>query len=532
VIGALRRAWRADRWLVIAFGVLAAATVLPIWIGRYLPLLDLPNHLSAIAVWHYLDDPRFDFFKYYYLNLKPLPYWAHYYSVHLLAYAFGVEIANKLFLTVYAIALPSGAAAFARRFGRSPWLALFVFPLVWNFNLAEGFVAYVAGMAALVLALVVVARYAARPSLRGAIALVAIGSSIYFFHLLAYMMFLVCAGLLVFTEDEAFNWRRVLARGAPVLGCALIGVWAYLNNRKMGFASLAGPSEFNWDPLGDSMARVPPRLLNFLSAQRDEWVVIVLVLAWLAIAVTAARANRERPPTRLRELGPEVCFAAAALAALMLPRSMQRPFNWYMLNGRYVPLVALFGALLIRGPVAGWRRWLFVPVVAAGLFYAGDLSRMVVGFNRRVAGFDAIVAEIPPHKNTLTLVLPPLGDPDVNVNCFNQWPSYTQLRRGGYNFYNFNYGFPLKYRSYLPSPSWNHTELFAWNLHSRGWDYFLTHNEGAPAPFEIFPKLEKEGKVRLVDARGTWKLWQKIVDDPPPELPPPALPPPAGPAKK
>ena len=33
----------------------------------------------------------------------------------------------------------------ARRFGRSPWLALFAFPLVWNFNLGDGFIAYCAG---------------------------------------------------------------------------------------------------------------------------------------------------------------------------------------------------------------------------------------------------------------------------------------------------------------------------------------------------------------------------------------------------
>ncbi|HZS37686.1 MAG TPA: hypothetical protein VFF06_12705, partial [Polyangia bacterium] len=209
------------------------------------------------------------------------------------------------------------------------------------------------------------------------------------------------------------------------------------------------------------------------------------------------------------------------------PRSMQRPFNWYMINGRFAFVAALFGALMIRGPIAGWRRWLFAPVIAAGLFYAGDVARMVVKFNRNIAGFDAVVAQIPLHKNTLTLVLPPLSDDQVNVNCFNQWASYTQIRRGGYNFYNFSYGFPLKYKDYLPAPSWNHTERFEWSFHSRGWDYFLTHNEGAPFPFEIFPKLAREGKVQLVASQGTWKLWQKLEKDPayPSPQPSPVAPP-------
>ena len=129
---------RCDRWLIAAFVVSAAAMVLPIWIVKYLPLLDLPNHLTAVAVWHYHDDPEWDFARFYKLNLVPLPYWAHYYTVHLLTYVTrSVEVANKIFLTAYALALPAGALALARRFGRSPWLALFVFPLVWNFNLGR-----------------------------------------------------------------------------------------------------------------------------------------------------------------------------------------------------------------------------------------------------------------------------------------------------------------------------------------------------------------------------------------------------------
>ncbi|HEX6835569.1 MAG TPA: hypothetical protein VF334_03295, partial [Polyangia bacterium] len=94
-----------DRWLEAAFVVCALATVLPIWIAKYLPLLDLPNHLAAVAVWHYHDDPKWDFQRFYDLNLVPLPYWAHYYTVHLLTYVTrSVEVANKIFLTGYALA--------------------------------------------------------------------------------------------------------------------------------------------------------------------------------------------------------------------------------------------------------------------------------------------------------------------------------------------------------------------------------------------------------------------------------------------
>jgi hypothetical protein len=533
VLANLRRAYRADPWLTIAFAALTVATVLPIWIGRYLPLLDLPNHLSAIAVWHYYDDPRFDFAKYYKLNLQPLPYWAHYYICHLLAYVVGVEAANRLFLTAYAIGLPAGALLLARRFRRSPWLSLFAFPLVWNFNLAEGFIAYVAGTAALVLGLVVVDRHAERPSVLRGLAVFAIGSSIYFFHLLPYMLFLVCAGLLVLAQRTPFSLERLIFRGVPVLACTAIGIWAYRHNASMGFGAMGfaapldeGKPQFVEDPLNETFQRAPGRLLNLLSSSRDEWVVVVLAAAWLALAITAARQRslEDRTPFSARELGLELCLGASVLAIAMLPRSMLRPFSWYMINGRFVPVAALFAALAIRGPILGWRRWLMVPVFAASLFYAVDLSRMVVAFNGRVDGFDTLVAQIPLHKNTLTLVLPPLNDPEVNDNCYNQWPSYTQLRRGGYNFYNFNYGFPLRYRTYLIAPPWSHAESFQFDSYGKDWDYFLTHNDGVQ--FDLFSEPAKKGQVRLVAKHGPWALWERLPERAVPTLepsPPPAL---------
>jgi hypothetical protein len=501
------RALREDRALGAVFALLTVATLVPIWIGHYLPLLDLPNHLSAIAVWHHHHDPRFDFDKYYDLNLSPLPYWAHYYVCHLLAYLFSVETANKIFLSAYAIALPAGTLAFARRFGRSPWLALFAFPLVWNFNLAEGFIAFVAGMASLVIGLVAVDKHCEKPSVTGFLTVLAFGTTAYFFHLLTYMMFLVCAGLLVFARKRPLQLERLIVRGVPVLLGAAVGIWAYRRESTMGFQSIEGARVFAEDLYTLTLARAPYRLLNFLSSSRDEWVVVVLAFAWIVIAIDQAR-HRD-PDAQRPRIGPELCFAVCLFAILWLPRSMNRPFNWYMINGRFVPLAALFGALLIRGPITGRRRWLLAPVAAASLFYAVDLSVMVVRFNRNIAGFDAIADQIPLHKSTITLVFPPLSDPQVNVNCFNQWASYAQIRRGGYNFYNFNYGFPLKYRSVRPAPPWTHAEWFNWDSHSPYWDYFLTHNEP-----EMFEPLAKAGKVRLVDARGPWKLWEKIEKKP------------------
>ncbi len=500
-----------DRWLVAAFVVLALASVLPIWIARYLPLLDLPNHLAAVAVWHYYDDPKWDFARWYDLNLVPLPYWAHYYTVHLLTYVTrSVELSNKIFLTAYAVALPAGAWALARRFGRSPWLALFAFPLVWNFNLGDGFIAYCAGFAVVPLALVVVDRHAAEPTWERALAVAAIGSLTYFFHLLAYALFLVCAGLVVLAQRRPLSPKLLAVRALPVLSCAGIGAWALHNANRMNFHRVTGAGrDLIYDPLSERLAQIPDRLINFLPGRVDELVVVVAVVAWLALAVTAARTNADdEEPRGAHVWGIELCLVGALALYLLSPRSMQRPFYWHMINGRFVVAIALFAALALRGPIAGRRRLWLVPVVVATLAYDVALCRAFREFNRHAAGFDEIVAEIPRGKQVLTLILRPMNDATVNVSAFNQWPSYVQIRHGGYNFYNFAEGFPLLYRVHLPAPAWSHTDQFDWDRQSGPYDYFLTFREG----WEYAPMKQPlaDGKVRLVDARGVWRLYQKV----------------------
>jgi hypothetical protein len=182
-----------------------------------------------------------------------------------------------------------------------------------------------------------------------------------------------------------------------------------------------------------------------------------------------------------------------------------------MIHNRFTPVVALFGALCIRGVFEGRRRWLFAPVIAGSLWYAIEVNVAIARFNRHVRGFDDVVAQIPLHRSTLTLSLPPLFDPIFNTNAFNQWASYTQIRRGGYNFYNFNYGFPLRYKSYKPAPPWNHPDHFRFDMYSPYWDYFVTHNETLQPSSRVFDEAQKKGQVRLVAENGNWRLWENLT---------------------
>ena len=498
---------RERRLFIIVFVVLEAAVILPLWVGRYLPLLDLPNHLSAVAIWHFYGDPRFDFARYYQLVLDPLPYWAHYYFVHLLAYVMPFEIGNKLFLTLYAIGFPLGARALARRFGRSDWVSLFVIPLVWNYSLANGFIAFLGGLALLPWALVLVDRHCCRPSGGGALAVWALGTSLYFFHIVPYALFLLLAGLLVLTQERALSPRYFFARMVPVGGSAVIGLFMQRHTGDMRSRSVGRGLYLVFDSVKNNLVSFPKHLIDVLSSSTDEWVMAALGLAWAVwfvsgvYSLVAKRARGER----LHDAWPELAFALTLGITLFFARTMMAPVYMYQINGRCAVVAALFGALALRGAPVGWRRALVVIVGAATLVFSFALTRMVRRFATRIAGFDRLVDEIPLHSRTLTLSFPPMDDPDVNVSVFNEWGSYVQLRRGGYNFYNWDQ-FPLRYRRHLPAPGWDQPATFNFAMHGRGWDYFLTHNEGA---LSQLTQAAAVGRVRLVDSQGPWKLWQQ-----------------------
>ncbi len=512
-----------ERWFRVAFWVLALAGCAPLWIAKYLPLLDLPNHLAAVAVWHYHDDPKWDFARFYDLNLVPLPYWAHYYTVHLLTYVtHSVELSNKIFLTGYALALPWAALALARRFDRSPWLALFVFPLVWNFNLADGFIAYCAGFAVMPLALALVDEYCERLNWILALAVIVVGSLTYFFHLLAYALFLVSAGLIVLMQARPLNPRLLALRALPVLSCAGIGFWALRHANTMRFHKVvdAGPRLLIFDPLPDRLQQITDRLINILPGSVDELVVVVLAACWLALAVTAMREPREEAAPRQpswRAWAPQACMLGAFILYLETPRSMQRPFYWHMINGRFVVAIVFFAILTLRGKIENWRRIFLIPVFIFVLIYDVSLCRAFREFNRHAAGFDELVDMVPRDKNVLVLMLRPTGDSSVIVAAFNQFPSLAQIRHGGYNHYNFHEGFPLKYRLMLPAPPWSRGDLFQFDTQGPYWDYFLTFREGW-----VFRPMDEplaKHQIELVAQRGEWRLYRNVS----PEKPGPTL---------
>jgi hypothetical protein len=459
------------------------AALVPIWWPRFLPLLDQPNHLALIGIWHRLGDPAWGYQRFYTLHRPPVPYWGYYFPVHLLAYVFPIEVANKIYLSIYAAALPASVIAFGRRFGRSPWLALLTFPLVFSYSFGYGFITYCAGLPVVLFGLALLDAWLEQGGPARLAGALACAVAAYFLHFMPWMLLGVCAAPLLVAG--AGRPRRALAAAAGLLATVAFGWYVFRDNAAHN--PLFGRSKLEFDGRYeraiDCASQLYHRLLTAWPGRGDELTLLLLAVAWLAIAATGKRsADTPGEPRGLRAWYPELCFAICIAAYLLLPFHLKQPIEWWNVNARLPAVAALFGALLPRGAIAGRRRLLLVPALAASLLYPVLLARQFRAFNARAAGMGRLMDQVPRGSSTLVLMFPPNTDPalDPEVVPFTEFHSYAQLLGGGYNPFQVATGFPFQPvpGAQLPAPFWNRPQDFRPTM-AAGWDYILTRNERA-----------------------------------------------------
>jgi hypothetical protein len=346
---------KRDPLFVAAFVALWICALVPLWAPRFLPLLDMPDHLDAIAIWHRYREASWGYSKYYNLNLIPLPYWGYFLPVHLLAYLMPLEIANKVYLSAYALALPAATAMLAKQMGRSHWLALFAFPLVFNMNFSFGFITFCAGIVLLTFALVALDRFLQAPSRARAWALALLTLALYLTHVLPWMFFGVASLVLAFCHG--WHPRRIAAAFALELPSLLLAVYGFHRAANGSTAVQSGPFayEAKTEELLSALQGVPLRVLTGWTTNTPYWCLLGLAVCWLVILITARGDDAEERGSgfayRL-----ELVVLLAVVAYIFLPTHLFKPVDLWMIGWRFLPIAALFGALLPHGPIAGKRR--------------------------------------------------------------------------------------------------------------------------------------------------------------------------------
>jgi hypothetical protein len=259
---------------ICLLAALGAALVAPVWLVKYPPLLDYPNHLARSFVLAHFRDPQFHFREFYSVHWGAYPYLAMDLSLVGLERILPAETAGRVFLSLCLAALPLGVWFFLRQANpREELLALWVLVISYQSLFLEGFLGFYLSLGVCFFLLGLWLRYLARPGwLRWLAALLA-ATALYFTHLFGFAV----AGLIVTTY--CLIARERIRKLAPSWLLFLPGAILYLQSQ---LTARAGHelSFRAWDDKLDSLST----LLHGYSSRLDSFTLAALaacvVWAW------------------------------------------------------------------------------------------------------------------------------------------------------------------------------------------------------------------------------------------------------------
>ena len=494
----------------------------PLWSARVLPLHDLPNHLARITALHYVGNPRWNLAPYYERSLELVPYFAHFYLVHLLTYVTrSVATANLLFMSAYIILTPLGGFAFARATGRSPWLAFLLLPLTVSIYFQWGFIAFCCGAMMMLPALAALYRLLDAPTARGAIVVGLWTAALYLFQVLPWAAFGAYAILLLAVELGCRRWRGPLYAAAAMAPSLVMLAVGLLQARHIGYMG-----EGRYDAVTDSpvklMSRAADMINVFQSDTLDEWIAIgvMAILVLLVVSDGGARTTREVGPGGVedpwrRRVRLPLAFVAFVAMAFATPFWVKHPFNWWMINQRFLLFAACIAVFFPRGPIRGARIGLVAGALVVMALLPREMTRNYRDFSKRAWPLIELIRMTPLGSNTLVLHEPgrSFEDPAVapKMTIWRELYNYPLVYRGGFDPYLYDDGFPIRRIGSLPAPKVPRAAetLFspeearfnpATMMH--GWDYFIV-------PEEARDVMPADGAVLVRDA-GSWSLYRNL----------------------
>jgi len=507
---------------IAAAALLVAAAVWPFWAGRFLPLLDLPQHLGLATVIARHGDPATRFAEIYSVDGRVTPYWGYYGAMRWLLFLFSPETANRILLSAYAAALPVSAGYALSRLGRDWRWAAFALPLVFNTNLFFGFTGFVLSLPLFLFAIGLSARHLEdeRPDRRREVRLAAVAALVFLFHAQTFGLLGLSVLALLAVEWRGPRWalRRSLAYVPALL---LFAPW-FLRSfvlpegrplaeahtaRHLSYGTLGGLG-VRYESAGEILSRMPERLLGSFSDGSDLRIgaaLLVLFLVALAFARSGGGEGKGKGlRAALRARRGEVL--AVLLLASYLAAPMEMAGQWYIAP-RHLVLAALLLPAFLSAPATGSRRALLAAAAVLSLLLCFGAAAKVREFQRQVGPFPEVLARMEPGKRVMNLMFDNGGGGPVRLWPFVHWSCYYQALVGGDVSFSFAGlpSIPVSYRPGMQAPhpyEWAPQD-FRWEAMGRSYDYFLVRGR----PWGDAARLAEHAD--LVAQAGPWLLWRR-----------------------
>jgi hypothetical protein len=446
-------------------------------------MLDVPVHLALVRAWHSIDDPHFGLSAYFALRLRPSPYLLYYTLVNVAMHAFQIETANKLVLSIYAIAFPIALAVCARSLGRSKWLGFGAFALIFNPCWVYGYVSYLLSTAAFLFSLAALLVWLTQHR-KLMLGLFSFGALVtYFGHVLPWA-WLVGATVAIGTcepwvrrskiEKSASCSSRLWAIAA-LLPSVLFAVWTLWDERVSRAYVGTEPFRGTWRDPFHAFLELPKRALDIFPGTLDSVVLLVLVITTLSML---ARYGDEGARRLIL-----VLWVGLGMW-LILPYEISKPVIFFQISGRLPPLLLALTLLL---PDVPQDRAPLAPMAAIGsaaLVLCVRLTTLSIDFDRRNKPFFDLVDPLPDGSSTLVVVRKMMvgehpeeasGDRATSAPVYWGFAEWPMALHGGFAPYVFDQGFPVRLTHKISAPPFPPPEDLL-PAQAPGFDYYVIRN--------------------------------------------------------
>ncbi len=522
-LSALLARARNEPLTALAWLLVLAACVWPLWASGLLPFMDLPQHLATVRVLHSYNDPAYGVSHYFAIELGRTQYLAWYFLVDWLTYLMPLETAARVVFSLYAVGLPLSIAALLRAHGRDPRVALLAAPFVFNPFLFMGFANYVTALPLVFWALALLQELLDAFSWRGLVLLILVSTLLFYDHALAFVLYGALAGVTVLLGARGWHprhWWRQTLHLAPVgvalawwLSQSLILAGAEEWHKGLGGRNVA-PVDIRFKPLLERFTSFPEFLLDAYPDDADEkilaaWLILV-ALVWVIGHDTLHRRTLSMRET-LRAHVPEALFAAAFFIYLASPIS----YKWiWPISDRLAPAVALLALPAFARRSTPLRAMtLVIPATILALTMSGLHAKRARDFTVEAGPIHEVLAHADHGKRLMSLIYQP-------QSAVMKWPAflhfgqYYTVERGG--MANFSFAncpqspvlFPDEGGPPKVPPRFEWTpDVFTMAEQGYWYDYFLIRDANpARNPFGA-----ARGQVELVVRNGPWALYRNLA---------------------
>lgn len=465
-------------------------SIVPMWFGRYLPMVDLPGHAAVIAALQEIAAGNQTF---------TTAFEAHWTSPYMVAYALfyaaatvlPATVAAKLVVSLAVGATPLLTAALLRTVGadeRWRWLAI---PASYSYAFYWGFISFILAVPLALLLLILTIRFDEAASLKRGLIIAATAIVLFYSHIIATGF--ACMTALAYVAAKNYRsprqlFLRSLPYAAPI---PLILIWFASNETGAAEAPIT---------YGAFAYRLSLLLMQPSGLERVSALGIVITCA-IVLLPPLAGSRLSRSPARWLPfvLGLGVFLAAPSYA-------FQTGFLYQRLGVFLVPLWLL---LWDRPSEARGRlAWLAMPLVVVWLF--GNVARFA-SFARETQHFDAVLAAMEPGKRAAYLVID-RGTPLFSTPVYWHFASWYQATKLGIVDFNFADFYTVVQYKQTDRPrvseqvSW-YPQLFDWQRHGGAtYDYFVVKSDLDVGPILFSGHVEA---VELIAYSGWWWVYRK-----------------------